>query len=433
MRYVDEGEDIGREQNDGYLHPKVPKILTVATVSTSYEPLREEVSHDENQSNNVQLDLSDLSKYILTWDDVAKMRLKEQEEKEQKRREVKEEKKSDENEKTSSSQSIAEEAASDTKQPKQEEGEADGENVTDKELKETPSEDDDQKVDERKKHPIRPAKIENDELEVVRHKLLAASYVTGGSDLGKLFNEIDTDEDGVISLEELTHTVIRLVPDMTDAKLFTIMKIADIKGTGVLDKEDFYWFVGHTKPPPENDRSDEDVAEALITRDGEGDEGYDEGKKQDEAESKTGLDEIREDKEEQENDTDEGRCKCYHTQFYSEPFSGKMIATNDIAPWKMDYNEFTKNNNRRKYGGNGAEYKDDVLIDQKGVDDRHYSSPYNDAKGSDGEDSIAVILETIPVAEKKPQIKGEDDRKGSFSDKAYDTGVGDSKYAADSK
>ena len=447
MSYVDKGEDIGRGQNDGYLRPIVPKIMKVATKNFSYEPLRDEVRHDENRNGNMHLDLSDLSKYILTWEDVEKMKQKDQEEKEeQKEREEKKDESVDSNDpdiscSESTTMGIAE---SKLKYSTQEDGAINGENVDNEQLEEEPSKD---PAEEDVKEKPRPAVVEKEELEVVRHKLLAASYVTGGPDLGKLFNEIDTDGDGVISVEELTHTVIRLVPGMSDAKLFTIMKVANSKGKGVLDKEDFYWFVGHTKPPPENDKKDEKVAEALIIGEEKQGEGYDESKSQDDGEGKREEITIEEKQgqheDNEEEDSFEAPCRCHHTQFYDEPFAGKVITTDSIAPWKMDYNQFMKdktganciNNESRGEEVNDGEQK---CADHKWntTNNRRHSPrqyDYDQKGGDEGEDSMtAVVLETIPMAESKnPQTKGEDDRKDLKGDKAFDSR--DDKYAADSK
>ena len=453
MSYVDKGEDIGRDEDDGYLFPTVRTISKTATITSSYKSLREEPKvHDENSNDNTRkLDLSDLSKYVLTWEEVEGSKQKQLEDEKEKIQQDGQMVSSDATEEAGDSPDIG------NRGKQQQEGEVEGgegsDDVCIKEEGETFNEKEQQQEnvekgeeEEKEQKPrIRPAKVENEELEIVRHKLLAASYVTGGSDLGKLFNEIDTDGDGVISLEELTHTVTRLVPDMTDAKLFTIMKVADSKGTGVLDKEDFYWFVGHTKPPLEDDKN---TTEELIAEEGKGEESKTSDSDADAEEGKREeKDEEKEEEKKEEDDHDEGPCRCYNTLFLEEPFMGKVVATNNMAPWKTNYNDFLKN--KQDMNDVDSESKDNEgrNMDSKGVDNRWYSdnnrrlssSRYDDTKGSNDDvemNGMVVILETMPMAEKKkPQMKGEDGRKGLLGDKAsYDGTDSDSKHAAaDSK
>ena len=86
MSYVDKGEDIGRDEDDGYLFPTVRTIPKTATITSSYQSLREEPKvHDENSNDNTRkLDLSDLSKYILTWEEVEGSNQKQLEEEKEK-------------------------------------------------------------------------------------------------------------------------------------------------------------------------------------------------------------------------------------------------------------------------------------------------------------------------------------------------------------
>jgi hypothetical protein len=58
--------------------------------------------------------------------------------------------------------------------------------------------------------------IPEEEVEQLKHKLLAASYTTYGSDLKKLFAQIDKDHQGTIDLHELGYAVKRLLPDLSD-------------------------------------------------------------------------------------------------------------------------------------------------------------------------------------------------------------------------
>ena len=81
----------------------------------------------------------------------------------------------------------------------------------------------------------------------IRHKLLAASYTQYGSDIEKLFREIDVDHNGTIDMAELEHEVRRLLPHITDRKIEKLMKIADVDGSGMLDLDEFKDFICHRK------------------------------------------------------------------------------------------------------------------------------------------------------------------------------------------
>ena len=81
------------------------------------------------------------------------------------------------------------------------------------------------------------------EIRVVRSKLLASSFTAYGSDLEKLFHEIDVDHSGTISVNELGKEIRRLIPSVTEAKLRTLMKIADSDGSGELGYKEFACFI----------------------------------------------------------------------------------------------------------------------------------------------------------------------------------------------
>ena len=66
-----------------------------------------------------------------------------------------------------------------------------------------------------------------------------------GSDLKKLFDEIDLDHKGTIELSELSHAVRRLLPDINENEVKGLMKVADLNGNGVLDCKEFFDFIGH--------------------------------------------------------------------------------------------------------------------------------------------------------------------------------------------
>ena len=66
-----------------------------------------------------------------------------------------------------------------------------------------------------------------------------------GSDLGKLFHEIDLDHKGMIEVSELSHAVKKLIPDINDHEIAGLMQVADLNGNSVLDRHEFFEFMGH--------------------------------------------------------------------------------------------------------------------------------------------------------------------------------------------
>ena len=82
-------------------------------------------------------------------------------------------------------------------------------------------------------------------MEKLKHKLLASAYSTHGPDLMHLFETIDKDKSGSIAIDELAHTVRRLVPDLSEDEIQTIMNTADKNGNGQLQFEEFCEFIGH--------------------------------------------------------------------------------------------------------------------------------------------------------------------------------------------
>ena len=87
--------------------------------------------------------------------------------------------------------------------------------------------------------------VENAVLEKLKHKLLASAYRFHGPDLYELYTSMDKDSSGAISIDELTYTVKRLVPDLTDEEVERIMKTADKDGNGKLQFDEFCEFIGH--------------------------------------------------------------------------------------------------------------------------------------------------------------------------------------------
>ena len=87
--------------------------------------------------------------------------------------------------------------------------------------------------------------VSEDELERVRHKLLAASYTEHGANIERLFKQIDHDHNGHIDMQELSGEIRRLVPSITKAKLDALMAIADEDGNGQMELNEFMSFIDH--------------------------------------------------------------------------------------------------------------------------------------------------------------------------------------------
>ena len=60
-----------------------------------------------------------------------------------------------------------------------------------------------------------------------------------------MFDEIDLDHRGAIEVNELSHAVRRLIPNINENEVEGLMKIADLNGNGVLDCREFFEFIGH--------------------------------------------------------------------------------------------------------------------------------------------------------------------------------------------
>ena len=64
-------------------------------------------------------------------------------------------------------------------------------------------------------------------------------------DLKELFISMDKDHSGFISLDELTHTVRRLMADLSEEEIEKIMNAADKNGNGKLQYDELCEFLEH--------------------------------------------------------------------------------------------------------------------------------------------------------------------------------------------
>ena len=96
---------------------------------------------------------------------------------------------------------------------------------------------------------IRGAKEYPPLLTELKHKLLAASYTSHGSDLGLLFDLIDTDHSGYIDKCEFKKFLKKKLPRISDRLVNDFIDLVDDDGDGKIDKEEFMRFM-YVKPKP---------------------------------------------------------------------------------------------------------------------------------------------------------------------------------------
>ena len=89
--------------------------------------------------------------------------------------------------------------------------------------------------------------LSTESIESLRRKLLAASYTAHGSDLGALFDRMDKDKSGAIEMEELKSMVKKMLPHVSDDGVRDLMDLADLDGSGILEKDEFIAFIGNRK------------------------------------------------------------------------------------------------------------------------------------------------------------------------------------------
>ncbi len=86
-----------------------------------------------------------------------------------------------------------------------------------------------------------------EELNIIKQKLRANSYTAHGSDLRLLFKKMDKDGSGFIDTQELLAVVRKLLPNVTDEAINSLMSAVDLDGSGTIDEQEFIEFIGDGK------------------------------------------------------------------------------------------------------------------------------------------------------------------------------------------
>ena len=89
-----------------------------------------------------------------------------------------------------------------------------------------------------------PDVLSDEQIEVIKHKLLAASYTTFGPDINSLFQRIDQDGSGQIDKKELAAVVKKLLPDVSSNQITHLMKTCDEDKSGKISYTEFIRFLG---------------------------------------------------------------------------------------------------------------------------------------------------------------------------------------------
>ena len=89
-----------------------------------------------------------------------------------------------------------------------------------------------------------PDVLSFDQIEIIKHKLLAASYTTYGPDINTLFHRIDQDGSGQIEKKELAAIVKKLLPDISSNQITHLMKTCDEDKSGKISYTEFIRFLG---------------------------------------------------------------------------------------------------------------------------------------------------------------------------------------------
>jgi len=89
-------------------------------------------------------------------------------------------------------------------------------------------------------------KLDDDEVKMIKKKIMAASYKKGGADLDKLFNEWDKDQSKTLDYGELAQAVARLLPKnsmLSRIEMQQLCKKFDSDGDGNISVEEFKAFL----------------------------------------------------------------------------------------------------------------------------------------------------------------------------------------------
>lgn len=83
------------------------------------------------------------------------------------------------------------------------------------------------------------------ETELLKHRIIAASYRLGKADLGGLFDRMDSDHSGEIDLVELNYHLRRILPTVSKQQIEHLMQSIDLDGNEVISKDEFIEFLSH--------------------------------------------------------------------------------------------------------------------------------------------------------------------------------------------
>ena len=105
----------------------------------------------------------------------------------------------------------------------------------------------DEKEELRRKSGQTHVNLTSKESELLKHRIIAASYRLGKADLGGLFDRMDRDHNGTIDADELAFGIKRLLPTVTKFQLIHLLESIDEDRSGTISKEEFIEFLSHRK------------------------------------------------------------------------------------------------------------------------------------------------------------------------------------------
>ena len=105
----------------------------------------------------------------------------------------------------------------------------------------------DAKEEMRRKSGQTSVNFSSKELELLKHRIIAASYRVGKADLNGLFDRMDKDHSGELDYDELAYSLKRLLPTVTREQLTNFLHAIDEDCNGSVSKEEFIAFLSHRK------------------------------------------------------------------------------------------------------------------------------------------------------------------------------------------
>merc|ERR1711871_389368 len=86
------------------------------------------------------------------------------------------------------------------------------------------------------------------ELQQTKNKLIGAAYNSFRSDMGMMFDKMNKDRSGDVTLDELAYNIQLLVPTLGERSLRSFVAAIDSDGDGFVDRNTFIEFVGKKDP-----------------------------------------------------------------------------------------------------------------------------------------------------------------------------------------